>query len=952
MHGRIHNLRYHYRTIGAPGTANVLKSRLDRLGKQQVAEACAEALDQAMGDDPTVYVIRRVTSRLALRSRLTDEQIARSWGRQMAKAIMQRLAGTGDDSSQVVQFESQAVYVAHFIADLLENRAWSHWYYTPFQTLQALPPQSALQAVLAEHHAELPAILAALHRSRALDPLLAALEPAAQQALWTNIDHSDSAASVPALRPLFVAALHLAEQLQLGTLEQATAEALLAAYARRSPPIDWRDTRSLALTVIAMLRWLFDRGDVFARPRDTHWRAHLAVALTDLDWLDTLWLQDALEELLSPHTMIRPELPARPPAAGPTARQRQLCADLAAVLRSARLRLDPQTPDSPANRLRLYAALLDRAPQWAGDSLADQAITQAIVVWAWAEREQPFTNALRMLQEHIFPATSSPPARPQLPAQIASFLASFGTPGLAVVELLAAGARPQSENDVPAFASGELSLSPYASNTQGLPVRQSQHSASSIDAHTLRDNSASPIDAHTLRDNTINADTARPDVTRQLSARPPSPAASNKREPPEHLRQPGATTGHSGFDVPADAAAPLPIRPTPAEDAAQHAAAPPPATDTLRTPPDAAAPLPIRPTPATDALHSSPDTVAPHAASSTPADVPAPHAASSTPAANPLRSSSDIVAPLPIRPTPTSFGGQVLESQCAGVLLLLRSLLDTRLPTLISQVFAGDHAIASAYLMGLGMCWAGQAGARADQIDPAVALLAGTVSAPQLDQVRDALARCTAEQHAQIQTALLRTFAGQRVVRGDVMQLYEIPFGKHVALIAGDETDGPLLFGSLLDTQSPPAALIADWQIRWQEATGRSSACLTHNMHLEASDAAAALHHTRSTTLSAALKTLEAAHLGLPHTELAIALTALALVRVWARWLRQFSQSSVPYLLTNFIRRPGRLVVAADSILVQVVRGPLDIVLEMSGYTAAIEHLPWLGRRHLRYQFI
>ncbi len=49
------------------------------------------------------------------------------------------------------------------------------------------------------------------------------------------------------------------------------------------------------------------------------------------------------------------------------------------------------------------------------------------------------------------------------------------------------------------------------------------------------------------------------------------------------------------------------------------------------------------------------------------------------------------------------------------------------------------------------------------------------------------------------------------------------------------------------------------------------------------------------------------ASLGLPEADLTITLTAIALLRLWARWLRQFGDSSVPYVLKNFVRRAGRI---------------------------------------------
>jgi hypothetical protein len=58
----------------------------------------------------------------------------------------------------------------------------------------------------------------------------------------------------------------------------------------------------------------------------------------------------------------------------------------------------------------------------------------------------------------------------------------------------------------------------------------------------------------------------------------------------------------------------------------------------------------------------------------------------------------------------------------------------------------------------------------------------------------------------------------------------------------------------------------------------------------------------------------------------------------------------VPYLLNNFIRRPGRITVDDETIVVELETRPLDIVMEMAGYTAAIACVPWLGQRRVIFK--
>ena len=78
--------------------------------------------------------------------------------------------------------------------------------------------------------------------------------------------------------------------------------------------------------------------------------------------------------------------------------------------------------------------------------------------------------------------------------------------------------------------------------------------------------------------------------------------------------------------------------------------------------------------------------------------------------------------------------------------------------------------------------------------------------------------------------------------------------------------------------------------------------------------------------------------------------TADAVLRVWARWLRGFDRSSPSFLLDRFLRRPGALVVEDDVVRVLLPPGPLDVVLEMSGYLRPVEPLPGTPGRRIEFE--
>jgi hypothetical protein len=69
------------------------------------------------------------------------------------------------------------------------------------------------------------------------------------------------------------------------------------------------------------------------------------------------------------------------------------------------------------------------------------------------------------------------------------------------------------------------------------------------------------------------------------------------------------------------------------------------------------------------------------------------------------------------------------------------------------------------------------------------------------------------------------------------------------------------------------------------------------------------------------------------------------ILRAWARWIHGFAKSSTDFLLDSFVRRPGRLSILRDSIVVEIGPRPLDVVLEIAGYLDPVERVEWLSNR-------
>ncbi len=83
-----------------------------------------------------------------------------------------------------------------------------------------------------------------------------------------------------------------------------------------------------------------------------------------------------------------------------------------------------------------------------------------------------------------------------------------------------------------------------------------------------------------------------------------------------------------------------------------------------------------------------------------------------------------------------------------------------------------------------------------------------------------------------------------------------------------------------------------------------------------------------------------------------IASFADSLLRLWARWLHNFADSSLPYLMRNFVDRPGRLVITPDEVQVELEPRPLDIVLEMAGYLEPLTRMSWLDGKTVVFHVV
>lgn len=164
-----------------------LAARLDGIAAGAVPRALAAILGAiASSADESVWVIPRLEIAVDVDVAWDAERLARCWAIELARHLARLLAAGG--AGDVVRFEDRAEYLATFVADLADGRAWNRDWYRAFDGLKMLPASAAIRTVLADA-AEPP--LAALAR----------LSASALQRTITALSTHDAAVVVHRLLP-------------------------------------------------------------------------------------------------------------------------------------------------------------------------------------------------------------------------------------------------------------------------------------------------------------------------------------------------------------------------------------------------------------------------------------------------------------------------------------------------------------------------------------------------------------------------------------------------------------------------------------------------------------------------------------------------------------------------------------------------------------------------------
>jgi hypothetical protein len=399
-----------YRVIESHPRALLAVDVLERRVRHAVLDAYEATLVEAFTNDPTVYVVRRLDVKLAMHvaSEPNGPALARVWGARMgAEAV--RVISAASDFANIVCFEDQADFIAHFLSDLLRDLAWQRWCYGAFARFRHTPRHETVLIVLREHSHLLAGIFRSLARLGSMCAVLDLLDGAAAAALWREAVRAPTREPDVAEFLLFIrAALHIIATLGLWNALPLDESELLAAYAATRPqPPNWTDRHALSAAVSSILR-LTERLGHIAIPHEAEfeerWRMNTAELANALDWLDLDWLGKVLAA--RPQQAVpAPRTACNPHVSGATPNQARLLARLRQILTTANVPLDRADPDSESNALRIFAVLAAAEPEIVAQPATPSILKVLVAAWAAIERTADPIVALQQIRAGRVPSS-------------------------------------------------------------------------------------------------------------------------------------------------------------------------------------------------------------------------------------------------------------------------------------------------------------------------------------------------------------------------------------------------------------------------------------------------------------------------------------------------------------------------------------------------------------------
>jgi hypothetical protein len=147
----VQRLRATYLVSSQHPSPEKVQARLDEAMRQDLGQILAAALAPWFSrHDTSIWFIRRLELAADVNAAWDREQVARSLARQIVRALSAALHEDAIDGENILRFPDRAAYLAHFLMDLAEGRAWTKWYYHPFNGLRLLPAPAAFHTAVCD----------------------------------------------------------------------------------------------------------------------------------------------------------------------------------------------------------------------------------------------------------------------------------------------------------------------------------------------------------------------------------------------------------------------------------------------------------------------------------------------------------------------------------------------------------------------------------------------------------------------------------------------------------------------------------------------------------------------------------------------------------------------------------------------------------------------------------
>lgn len=448
METRIGHLHITYRVPQTSSSASLLLPALERVAQSRIAAVCDQTFAKTFADDPTVFVLRTVSTRLAIVNRpdILESHIAEQWGRHLCLAVMKSLSE--EDSGNLVRFTNQAEFVASFLIELTKGDPWSKWYYRAFVRYREMSVAEAVIDVLDENKQWTPEIFSRLRQDRELETLLASLGNEHKGRLWNEVVRGTRRQDSREAFEIFVSsALSLLDSLDLWSSSRPAEESILKSYLDSGPAApQWTNIASLADAVAEVVQFVVSAGWISVSDGlDADRVARFERALArNFDWLDVPRLSSRVLSILQTKTPVQPargRFLLRPSSL--TATQKQLLEKLAFAIGESKSEFDFNDEDLHANLLRLLSLLPET-----GLSSAE-AITPLLenIVAVWiALRRNPYSR--EVIAKLYQASTLIQPGLTNETHRQLEIVAAKGVPAVAVVEQLLKVSAAIADDDV------------------------------------------------------------------------------------------------------------------------------------------------------------------------------------------------------------------------------------------------------------------------------------------------------------------------------------------------------------------------------------------------------------------------------------------------------------------------------------------------------------------------